>query len=1074
MAFAFRALRSLLMLSLLFGSATSAQPQLSFADDTVLRSLAAAFYQTWAAKDLDSWVRLWSAQAPALEASQKTTTELFVKSASITLTSFTIRRIGRVGPKAWVRVELDAQVIEAQTGKAKAGYEKIQRTLACAKEGESWKVVRELVTFDALAEAVVAASDDQERAAILDSLDSQNIMTITLNRVGALYRHQGKYELALSALQRARTLSEAVNNKAQLGLSFQHQGDVRQLMGQYEEAIEAYQQSLAVAEAMNIKPAMTDLRGRMAMLHVTLGRYDRAMAESEQALLIAKELNDSTWLAASLMRRGGIYTNTGRYAEAIELTRQALALAEKEKATDLMDACLNNLGITFRLQGDYRRSLEYLQKSLRLAEDVGDKAGIAQTLNSIGLVYQKQGDLTVAMEYCKRSLALLGDTKGRTTVDVLQNIGTILMLQENYVQALPFYEKALALAQASQDQPARARALIGLGEIYYYTRRYENAAACFQQVVDLNVSTLNNEPLSALLGLSRTRYQQNNYAQALELTNRVKTRNQALASKEVTATLGELRGEIYMALNDPQQARQSFDESIAALESLRAGIASDERGQSLFFAHKLAAYHGALRLLIQQGQPLAALVYAERSKARVILDVLRNGRADIQRAMTPTEQQQESKFKETLLGLNRQLTQAGQATTQQPQKITNLHEQLEKARLNYEVFLAATYATHPELKVQRGEAPVIQAEDLSALVPNSQTALLEYVVTESKTYLFVISKGVSKSAAEVQVYTLLIKRDELAKQTESLRGQLAGRDLRFRTPARQLYQLLLKPAQAQLQGKTSLIIVPDDKLWELPFQALLTERNRYIIETSAISYAPSLTVLREMMAKRHNHPASTTDTALLALGNPALDPETKARATLPLREGKLEPLPEAEQEVKSLGQLYGAARSKVYVGAEAREERAKTEAAQASVLHFATHGILNDAAPMYSHLVLAQGDKNEDGLLEAWEVMQLDLKADLAVLSACETARGRFGAGEGMIGLTWALFVAGVPSTVVSQWKVESASTRDLMVRFHRRLQTGKASKAEALRQAALSLQRRPATNHPFYWAGFVHIGDQQ
>ncbi|HEU0174991.1 MAG TPA: CHAT domain-containing protein, partial [Blastocatellia bacterium] len=105
-------------------------------------------------------------------------------------------------------------------------------------------------------------------------------------------------------------------------------------------------------------------------------------------------------------------------------------------------------------------------------------------------------------------------------------------------------------------------------------------------------------------------------------------------------------------------------------------------------------------------------------------------------------------------------------------------------------------------------------------------------------------------------------------------------------------------------------------------------------------------------------------------------------------------------------------------------------------------------------------------------------KADLAVLSACETARGRFGAGEGMIGLSWAMFIAGVPAIVVSQWKVESASTRDLMLNFHRQLRapsaaaTAPATKAEALRQAALKLMKNPETSHPFYWAGFVLVGD--
>jgi CHAT domain-containing protein len=231
-----------------------------------------------------------------------------------------------------------------------------------------------------------------------------------------------------------------------------------------------------------------------------------------------------------------------------------------------------------------------------------------------------------------------------------------------------------------------------------------------------------------------------------------------------------------------------------------------------------------------------------------------------------------------------------------------------------------------------------------------------------------------------------------------------------------------------------------------------------------------------MKGRRNRRKAESAGPALLALGNPAISKRTIERAALTLRDEKLDPLPEAENEVKALGQLYGIAHSKVYIGAEAREDRLKAEAAQARILHFATHGILNNASPMYSHLALAQGNKNEDGLLEAWELMQLDLKAELAVLSACETARGRFGAGEGMIGLTWALFIAGVPSTVVSQWKVESASTRDLMLNFHRRMRTPSAAmrpgKAEALRQSALRLMKNPQTSHPFYWAGFVLVGD--
>jgi CHAT domain-containing protein len=184
---------------------------------------------------------------------------------------------------------------------------------------------------------------------------------------------------------------------------------------------------------------------------------------------------------------------------------------------------------------------------------------------------------------------------------------------------------------------------------------------------------------------------------------------------------------------------------------------------------------------------------------------------------------------------------------------------------------------------------------------------------------------------------------------------------------------------------------------------------------------------------------------------------------------------------ESTSPIYGAKQSRVYFGAAAQEGRAKSDAGQCQVLHFATHGILDNSSPMYSRIVLSQAEGNtaEDGLLEAWELMNLDLKADLVVLSACQTARGRAASGEGMIGLTWALFVAGCPTTVASQWSVKSDSTKELMIEFHRQLQSAirnpqsKITKAEALRQAMVKMVRRQDNyKYPHFWAGFVLAGD--
>jgi len=211
-----------------------------------------------------------------------------------------------------------------------------------------------------------------------------------------------------------------------------------------------------------------------------------------------------------------------------------------------------------------------------------------------------------------------------------------------------------------------------------------------------------------------------------------------------------------------------------------------------------------------------------------------------------------------------------------------------------------------------------------------------------------------------------------------------------------------------------------------------------------------------------------------------VDPKTVKQVKLLFMDEEFLPLPEAERQVNRLARLYGAADSKVYTGMDATEDRFKSEASTYRIIHLATHSMVNEVSPLYSQVVLAQPaqDAREDGLLEAWEIMNMDIRADLVILSACETARGRIGAGEGIIGLSWAFFVAGCPSAVVTQWKIESTSTTELMIEFHKHLKIkldnprSEISKADALRSAQLKLLRNPTYRHPFYWAGFIVTGD--
>ncbi len=286
-----------------------------------------------------------------------------------------------------------------------------------------------------------------------------------------------------------------------------------------------------------------------------------------------------------------------------------------------------------------------------------------------------------------------------------------------------------------------------------------------------------------------------------------------------------------------------------------------------YFENSLHAHRGMFSLLAKEGDTYGALTFAERMKGRVLLDVLQAGRVSIQRAMTRDESEEERRLNSRLASLNRQMAHIGQGDKPDARRLGEVKAQLDKARLDYEAFETALYATHPELQIQRGQAPVVTPDELASLLPDSSSALLEYVVGDEHSYLFVITKARNSAGLETHLYELTVRRADLAKQIEAFRGELAGRDLGFRASAQKLGELLLKPARLQLRGRTNLIIVPDDRLWDLPFQALATPANRFLIEDCAISYAPSLTVLREMRKSGRQREPDKEET-LLALGNP--------------------------------------------------------------------------------------------------------------------------------------------------------------------------------------------------------------
>ena len=797
-------------------------------------------------------------------------------------------------------------------------------------------------------------------------------------------------------------------------------------------------------------------------------------------------------LQRALLKQGDSLLMQSNYAQAIAIYALAQEIAERLNDRKGIIQVLRSLGKVHIEQGSYAQAINYYEKSLKLSQDIDSKADIARALSNIGSVYFYQGHYSQALEYYQRSLKLnqeLGNKSG--IADSMANVATANSALGNYRQSIEYYKKSLELSQELDNKLTVANVSGNLGNIYADQANYTLAIEYYQKCLKLCEELGHKYGISIMLiSIAQTYAAQANPAQSLSYAERATLIAKEIGSPEWFWQARTTAGEAYRLLNKPDQAGRAFDEAITTIEQLRNQVVGGAQDQQRFFESKVTPYYNMVALLISQKNYAQALTYAERAKARVLLDVLRSGKTDVTKAMTAQEQQRERELDSEIVSINSQISIERLRRQSDPAILSDLDARLGKARLEYEAFQTSLYVAHPELKVQRGQIEPATLERASELLPDAGTVLVKFVVGQENTYLFVLTKDGranidSRAKPELKVYSVAIKAGELSKRIEKFRGLLAEGNLDFQEPARQLYDLLLKPAERQLKGKSTLCILPDGVLWELPFQALQPRAGAYLLQHHAIFYAPSLSVLGEMVRLAGQKDSSfTQQQSLLAFGNPALSQQTIARAAASRRDENLAPLPGAEKEVQTLAQLYGPARSKVFIGTEAREETAKREAGNYKILHFATHGLLDDKSPLYSRVLLSQvnNETNEDGLLEAREIMQLDLKASVAVLSACQTGRGRVGAGEGVIGMAWAFFIAGCPTTVVSQWKVDSSSTTALMIEFHRHLtrqltpkgfaKGGTASKAQALQRAALSMLKDKKYSHPFYWAGFIVVGD--
>lgn len=855
-------------------------------------------------------------------------------------------------------------------------------------------------------------------------------------------------------------------------------------INQPEKAIEYYQRSGENFEQAGLKRDLIYVLADLGAIYFNKENYQRAREYSEQSILIADSAKSSdvpvgAWpddfgRARALHTLGEIDLRNSDHEDGIEKLQRSLVLYQElsGRGSDFnfyIASVYAALGKVYPETGEYSRALHYLNKALDLARGSYDKDSIALILNSIGYLYMEQEDYAQAKEHFDRSLKIYLAEKNQIEASkVLLNLGVIEQRQAHYDEALKQFMLSLQAAKAAQITDVQIAATEGIGVVLTAKKDFVGALDILNEGLVLAKQTKNKTRQVEILWRSaETHYESGNHTQAVECA-------EAAVALAASAHLTKLEflatstlGQSYAAQKKPELAAATLKKAVEQLEAMRDQVAGSEVKSQVFLENKVASYHSLVDLFIKQDKPLQALLFAERAKGRVLLDVLSGGRTDLAKALTPSEKAEAQRRNRKISEINHRI-KMNDASRTSPD---SLYQQLDIARLEYQSFQDALYVAHPNLRVRSGRTALLTEADITHLTLRRETAYLEYVTSNTGVHLFVLTPPTAGVSPELKVYLIAAKPADMAAKVAQFHQRLADRHPDFGHLARELYAMLIGPAAQQLRGISTICIVPDGFLWNLPFQALMTRDNHYLIEDSAVFYAPSLTVLREMTKNRLGK--EMKETSLLAFGNPVIGRDEQ-------RKEELCPLPEAETEVASIAKTFDPHFNKVFIGREASEKTFRTLSPTYSTIHLATHGVLDNRHPLYSHLLLTktEGDAENDGLLEAREIMNMTLNADLAVLSACETANGRISPGEGVMGTAWAFFVAGTRSMLVSQWKVNSASTSQLMTNFYQALESKQRSqggkKTRSLQEATLRLMKDARYRHPFYWSGFVLVGSNE
>jgi CHAT domain-containing protein/Tfp pilus assembly protein PilF len=898
-----------------------------------------------------------------------------------------------------------------------------------------------------------------------------------LGNIGRVYFVLGERRRAIEYFDRALLIRRELGDRWREAVALANLGATYDSLGEFRKTLEYYGQALATMRLSSNHAGEAAIINNMGLTYFKLGEFQKAVEHYDQALPITRATGDRLHEGYTLDNIGRVYEQMGEPQKALQYFNEALDVRRAIAHRIGQALTLTRIGTVYLSLGEPRKALEYFEQSLSLQRATSNRNGEAASLDSIGAAYFSLGELRKALDYHNQSLSIrkiVGDRLGEAST--LANIGTVHRELGELPKALDYFDQALALRRTIGDRVGEADTLNYIGSVH-------------DKLGDANKAL-------------------EYFTQALSLSRAIGSRREEAGILLNVAQAERSRGRLV-------EARSHVESALNIIESTRSKVASpDLRTSYLASKQNYHEFHIGLLMQMHQSQPsvgydATAFFASERGRARSLLELLAEARIDVKQGIAPDLKQREKNIQSRIAWTQNQLIQANSSAKPDPTKVAALEEAFKKLESERQQVEVEIRQKHPRYATLHYPSPL----DLKAVqkLLDEKTMLLEYSLGQEASYLFAITHK-EFFTARLPAASVITAQVNALREAVTVKPDRTALSNYFQR-SRSLYRDLVQPAGRLLNGKRALIIVPDGILHYLPFEALLQTDSGpksqpdlrqlpYMIRNYTISYAPSATVLASL---RHDPATRTGGKTLLAFGDPAYEEKQSedsdtVRSALDNAFGQSKPwelrqLPESRREVEGIAKLYSPSEVTIFLGEQAKEENVKVEVSPLSYrfVHFAVHGLLNENQPQYSGLVLSlprskkekatgtdTSDENsgvggatvvEDGLLQVYEILNLRLNADLVVLSACETGLGKATKGEGIVGMTQAFLYAGTPAVAVSLWKVQDRSTSDLMVRLYRHLKDPRLNKADALRQAQLEMIRNGDYSHPYYWAGFVMIG---